>query len=52
MKLKKEDQNVDASVLLRRGYKIQEVAAGRDFGEREEWEGGKGNRIRYGRRRG
>ena len=41
MKLKKkEDQNVDASVLLRRGI-FREVEGGKDLGGREEEEGGK-----------
>jgi hypothetical protein len=43
MKLKKnEDQSVDASVLLRRGNKIQEVEGRRDLGGREEGKGGRG----------
>ena len=43
---KKEDQSVDASVLLRRGNKIIMGGSGRDLG------GGGRGRIRCGRRQG
>ena len=50
MKLKKkEDQSVDASVLLRRGNKI--ITGGRILGGREEGEV-KGGKTRCGRRHG
>jgi hypothetical protein len=42
MKLKKKDQNSDASVLLRRGNKIQVVEGKRDLGGREEGRAEKG----------
>ena len=53
MKLKKkEDQNVDASVLLRRGTKYsREVEDGTWEEERTGSKKG-GGRIRYGRRQG
>jgi hypothetical protein len=50
---KKEDQNVNASVLLRRGNKI--ITGGRGSkgpGRERGREGKKGSRIRYGRRQG
>jgi hypothetical protein len=51
MKLKrKEDLKVEASVLLRRGNKIREVEGVRDLEGREEGEGKKKERIRFGRR--
>jgi hypothetical protein len=51
MKLrKKEKQNVDASVLLRRGNKIQKIEGSRDLGGSEEGEGGKRGKIKYGMR--
>jgi hypothetical protein len=47
----KEDQIVDPSVLPQRGNKIiKEVEGLRDMGGREEGEGKKRKRIRYGRR--
>jgi hypothetical protein len=52
MKLKKkEDQNVDASVLLRRGNKILTGGKVREgLGRKTGREGGEGGRINYGRR--
>ena len=52
MKLKrKEDQRVDASVLLRRGNKIIKGSRGWEGLGRKRGEGGeKRGRIRYGRR--
>jgi hypothetical protein len=47
---KKEDQSVYASILLRRGNKIQEVEARKDLGGQEEGEGKRGFRIRYGKK--
>jgi hypothetical protein len=44
MKLKKEDQSVDASVLLKRGNKIITGVRGRALGRRKEREG-KGGRT-------
>jgi hypothetical protein len=51
MKLnRKEDQRVDASVLLTRGNKIIMGSKGwEDLGGREEGEGKKRGRIRHGR---
>ena len=52
MKLKrKEDQRVDASVLLRRGNKIIKGSRGwEELGRKRRRRGEKGVRIRYGRR--
>jgi hypothetical protein len=49
LKLKKEDQSVDASILLRRGNKIiiENNHGGGELGGREEKKKG-GGRIRYG----
>jgi hypothetical protein len=53
MKLKKKDQNVDASVLLRRGEKYsQEVESRRDLGGKRGDGGKRGVSTRYGRRQG
>jgi len=41
MKLKKEDQSVDASILLRRGNKIITGSKGREESGRERGGGGK-----------
>jgi hypothetical protein len=52
MKLKrKEDQRVDASVLLRRENNIIKGSTGWEgFRRKRGWEGGKRGRIRYGRK--
>jgi hypothetical protein len=54
MKLKeKEDQRVDVSVLLRRGYKIIMGGRGREgLGRERERGGDKGGRVRCGRDKG
>jgi hypothetical protein len=54
MKLKKkEDQSMDASILLRRGIKIIMGSRGREGLESETGGGGrKGGRVRCGRRWG
>jgi hypothetical protein len=54
MKLKrKEDQRMDASVLLRRGNKIIKRGRGWEgLGRKRRRGGEKRGRIRYGRRRG
>ena len=41
MKLKKEDQSVDTSILLRRGNKISTGSGGREGPGRERGGGGK-----------
>jgi hypothetical protein len=52
MKLKKkEDQSVDASILLRRENKIIMEEMGRDLGGREEGKGNRGTGSGMGRDR-